>query len=190
MRQIDKLQKLGWAASLAAVGTQLVMSNAAAQEPVQTSRPSLVVTPQTAMQMSGPQGGPFSPASFQYQVSASIGTVRYYIITPSWLTVSSSSDTADTGGVTIMLTVNPIAAQLPPGTYRPSVAFRNVTNGHGSTTRTAVLIVRGPSPSGLPSAPSFSHPPSAGNVHKGGGPLLDGSGGYLLDDRGDRLLAK
>ena len=74
--------------------------------------------------------------------SASSGTVRYAIITPSWLTASSRLDTADTSGVVITLTVNPTATQLPPGTYRPHVAFRNVTNGHGSRDRIATLIVQ------------------------------------------------
>src|SRR5262249_20971114 len=45
---------------------------------------------------------------------------------------------------------------LPPGTYRPHVAFRNVTNGHGSTDRIATLIVQAPSLSQPPSAPTAS----------------------------------
>lgn len=38
-----------------------------------------------------------------------------------------------------MLTVNPTATQLPPATYRSHVAFRNVTNGYGSTDGIATL---------------------------------------------------
>jgi hypothetical protein len=125
------------------------------------------------MEVPGMQGGPFSPAAFQYRVSASSGSVRYAIITPAWLTASSRFDTADTSGVVITLTVNPTATQLPPGTHRPHVAFRNVTNGHGSTDRIATLIVQAPP-----------------NASKDRGPLLDGSGGYLLDERGDRLRAQ
>jgi hypothetical protein len=169
-------EKLGWTLLLIAVAIQLMIANTAAQESGRPSPPSLVVAPLTDIEVSGLQGGPFSPAAFQYRVSASSGTVRYAIITPSWLTASSRFDTADTSGVVITLTVSPTAAQLPPGTYRPRVAFRNVTNGHGSTTRIATLIVR---------APSLSQPPSA--PYEGGGLLLDGSGGYLLDDRGVRL---
>ena len=132
-----------------------------------------MVAPLGGMQVSGVQGGPFSPAAFQYRVSASSGIVRYAIVIPSWLTASSRFDTADTSGVVITLTVNSTATQLPPGTYRPHVAFRNVTNGHGSTNRIATLIVQAPP-----------------NASKDGGPLLDGSGGYLLDERGDRLRAQ
>lgn len=173
VHQTDKFEKLGWATLFVALATQLLTSSAAAQESLRPSPPSLVVTPLGGMQVSGVQGGPFSPTAFQYRVSASSGTVRYAIVIPSWLTASSRFDTADTSGVVITLTVNPTATQLPPGTYRPHVAFRNVTNGHGSTNRIATLIVQAPP-----------------NASKGGGPLLDGSGGYLLDDRGDRLRAQ
>jgi hypothetical protein len=170
-----------WALLFIAVATQLMTANTAAQESGRPPPPSLIVTPLTGIEVSGPHGGPFSPTAFQYRVSASSGTVRYAIITPSWLTASSRFDTADTSGTIISLAVNPTATQLPPGTYRPHVAFRNVTNGHGSTDRIATLIVQ---------APSLSQPPSAGHVRKGGGLLLDGSGGYLLDDQGVRLRAQ
>ena len=180
---------------LAAVATQLPTSSAAAQKSVEPSLPALVVTPLTGMEISGVQGELFSPTLFQYHVSASIGIVRYSIRTPSWLTTSSSFDTVDTTGVTITLSVNATAVQLAPGTYRLPVAFTNVTNGHGTTTRTATLIVRAPSsrpPSaGIAQAPSISHPPPVGHAFtNGGGYLLDGSGRYLLDDRGGRLLAQ
>jgi hypothetical protein len=170
---VHKFENLGCATLLVALAPQLLTSSAAAQESVRPSPPSLVVRPLGGVQVSGVQGGPFSPPAFQYRVSASSGTVRYAIIIPSWLTASSRFDTADTSGVVITLTVNATATQLPPGTYRPHVAFRNVTNGHGSTDRIATLIVQAPS-----------------NVSKDGGPLLDGSGGYLLDDRSERLRAQ
>src|SRR4051794_11495150 len=44
--------------------------------------PSLVVTPPSGMAFSGPMGGPFSPAAFQYRVRASAGTIRYSVRTP------------------------------------------------------------------------------------------------------------
>jgi hypothetical protein len=173
VHQTDKCGKLGWATLFVALTTHLLTSSAAAQGSVRPSPPSLVVTPLGGMAVSGVQGGPFSPTAFQYRLSASSGTVRYAIIIPSWLTASSRFDTADTSGVVITLTVNPTATQLPPGTYRPHVAFRNVTNGRGSTDRIATLIVQAPP-----------------DASKDGGPLLDGSGGYLLDDQGERLRAQ
>ena len=68
------------------------------------------------------------------------------------------------------------AAHLQPGVYGPGVAFTNVSNGHGSTIRTAILRVRAR--------------PSAGVLDNRGGYLLDGYGGYLLNDGGERLLAR
>jgi hypothetical protein len=86
----------------------------------------------------------------------------------------------DTNGVTITLTVNARASSLPPGAYGPAVAFTNVSNGQGSTTKSAKLIIRALS---LPR-------PTGQAVRDGGGYLLDNQGGYLLDDRGGRLLAR
>ena len=144
------------------------------------SRPSLIVTPPSSMTFSGPRGGPFSPPLFQYRVSASTGTVSYSIRIPSWLTASSTSGTADASGVTITLTVKADASRLSPGSYGPAVAFTNVSNGQGSTTRSAKLIVQAP-----------SSPRATGQVAPNGrGYLLDNRGGYLLDERGNRLLAR
>jgi hypothetical protein len=134
---------------------------------------SLVVAPSGGIVSTGPQGGPFSPTFFQYRISASNHVVRYSIRLPSWLTASSSFGAADTNGVTITLTVNR-AVRLPLGTHDCRIAFANVTNGRGSTTRTATLIVLG----------------HAGRPAREGPYLLDDQGGYLLDDQGGKLLAK
>ena len=151
---------------------------AAAQKPTGQSPPTLIVTPSTSIAVSGPPGGPFSPSLIEYRVTASSGTVSYSIRTPSWLTASSTAGATDTKGVIITLTVNASASNLRPGTYGPAVAFTNVSNGKGSATRAAKLIVRGP-----------SLPRPTGRIERDrGGYLLDDHGGYLLDDRGGRLL--
>jgi hypothetical protein len=152
----------------------------AAQRPASQSQPSLIVTPASSMAFSGPHGGPFSPARFEFRVSSTTGTVSYSIRTPSWLTASSTFGTTDTRGVTITLTVNANASRLSPGAYGPGVAFTNVSNGQGSTIRPARLIIQTSSP---PRATSQIAP-------NRGGFLLDDRGGYLLDDRGGRLLAQ
>jgi hypothetical protein len=153
---------------------------AAAQKPTGQSPPTLIITPSTSIAFSGPPGGPFSPSLIEYRVSASTGTVSYSIRTPSWLTASSTTGATDTKGVIITLTVNASASNLRPGTYGPAVAFTNVSNGHGSATRPARLIVRGP-----------SLPRPTGQIERGRGDyLLDEHGGYLLDDRGGRLLGQ
>jgi hypothetical protein len=138
---------------------------AAAQKPTGQSPPTLIVTPGTSIAFSGPPGGPFSPSLIEYRVSASTGTVSYSIRTPSWLTASSTLGATDTKGVTITVRVNASASSLPPGTYGPGVAFTNVSNGRGSATRPARLIVRGP-----------SLPRPTGQIDRG-------RGDYLLDAR-------
>jgi hypothetical protein len=153
----------------------LFMSVAAAQQPTQSaSVSSLLVSPPIGIVVSGSQGGPFSPSTFQYRVSASVGLIDYSVRTPSWLTATPSFGTADTGGVTITFTLRPETLLLQPGSYGPRVAFTNVTNGKGSATRRATLTVRARS---IPRAID-------------GGDLLDHLKGYLRDDRGEKLLAR
>src|SRR5262245_20811593 len=69
--------------TLAITVTLLLTKIGLAQRP---APPSLVVTSSTSIAFSGPPGGPFSPRSVEYRVSASSGSVRYFIRTPSWLT--------------------------------------------------------------------------------------------------------
>jgi hypothetical protein len=173
----------GRLASIALLGIAAVLLGiqiAGAQRPADQSPPTLMVTPSSSIAFSGPPGGPFSPSLIEYRVSASSGTVGYSIRTPSWLTASSTFGATDTKGVTITLKVNASASSLPPGAYGPGVAFTNVSNGRGSATRPAKLIVQASSP-----------PPPKGQIAPNrGGYLLDSSGGYLLDDRGGRLLGQ
>jgi hypothetical protein len=161
--------------------TLLLTPAGAEEKPGSRSQPSLIVTPASSMAFSGPRGGPFLPARFEFRVSSTTGTVGYSIRTPSWLTASPTFGTTDTHGVTITLSVNANASRLSPGAYGPGVAFTNVSNGQGSTTRPAKLIIQGSSP-----------PPATGQIapSRGGGFLLDDRGGYLLDDRGGRLLGQ
>src|SRR5499433_4028405 len=159
----------------------LLLPAGAEEKPGRPSQPSLIVTPASSMAFSGPRGGPFSPARFEFRVSSTTGIVNYFIRTPSWLTASPTFGTTDTRGVTITLTVNANASRLSPGAYGPGVGFTNVSNGQGTTTRPAKLIIQGPFP-----------PRATGQIApgRGGGFLMDDRGGYLLDDRGGRLLAQ
>jgi hypothetical protein len=171
-------------ASVAFLGTSTMMllrPSGGEEKPTLLSQPSLIVTPAGNVAFSGPRGGPFSPARFEFRVSSTAAAVSYSIRTPSWLTASSTFGTTDTRGVTITLTLNANASHLSPGAYGPAVAFTNVSNGKGSTTRPAKLIVQAPSPS---RATTKIAP------HNGAGFLLDDGGGYLLDDRAGRLMAQ
>ena len=104
--------------------------------------PSLQVTPATNMVVAGNPGGPFTPSSFQYQLSTSAGTVNYTISgLPNWLTASSTSGTASTG-TTVTFTINANANSLAVGTYGPTtITFTNTDTGQGTTTVTATLTV-------------------------------------------------
>jgi Divergent InlB B-repeat domain len=105
-------------------------------------QPALQVTPATNIVASGTQGGPFSPTSFHYTLSATYGSVKYSITTPSWLTASSKSGTVTTSAKTITFTINSSAKTLVPNTYvNNSINFYNTTNNQGNTTRIATLTV-------------------------------------------------
>jgi hypothetical protein len=103
--------------------------------------PSLLVAPTTNIAASGTQGGPFSPKSFQYKLSATYGSVNYSITPPTWLTASSKSGTVPTSAKTITFTINSSAGKLSPTTYVNSISFNNTTNNQGNTTRLATLTV-------------------------------------------------
>ena len=150
-----------------------------AQSLAEQALPSLIVMPPSSITFSGPHGGPFSPPHIEYRISASVGTISYSIRTPSWLTASSTAGSTDTKGITITLSVNATASSLAPGTYGPAIAFTNASNGRGTATRPAKLIVQG---SLLP-RPEKEEPSA-------GGDLRDSDGKYLLDDRGGRLLRR
>ncbi len=106
------------------------------------SPPAFVVSPATGITAMGQQGGPFSPTSFPYTLTAPNGTVSYSITNvPSWLTASSTSGTVTKSGKTITFTVNSSADKLTPTSYISSIGFNNTTNSQGNTTRLATLNV-------------------------------------------------
>jgi hypothetical protein len=105
--------------------------------------PALQVSPVTNIASAGPQGGPFSPASFQYQLSASTGNLNYLISgIPLWLSANFTSGNVTTTPVTVTFSLINVG-NLAPGTYTATVALANNSNGFGSTTRTATLTVNG-----------------------------------------------
>jgi len=138
-------------------------------------KPSLTVSPSSLINISGPQGGRFSPSTIQYQLTASTGTIRFAITPPFWLTADPRVGTVGADGVTVTLSTSPQALKLAPRAYDAPVTFTNLTNGQGTTRRPAKLTVqRSAKPSALPS----------------GGVLLDDAGGMLRDDHGGPLIAR
>jgi Divergent InlB B-repeat domain len=133
--------------------------------------PGLQVTPATNIVASGTQGGPFSPSSFQYMLSATSGSLKYSITNlPNWLTVSPNSGTVTTSAKTITFRIDSGAHKLSPNTYVNSVNFHNTTNNQGNTTRVATLTV----------APkqytiTLRASPSAYGTVSGGGAFVEGT---------------
>jgi hypothetical protein len=132
--------------------------------------PGLQVTPTTGVTASGTHGGPFSPSSFRYTLSATYGSVKYSITTPSWLTASSKSGTVTTSAHTITFTANFSAHTLQPNTYVSTIGFNNPTNSQGNTTRVATLIVN-PKDYKL----TVEASPRADGTVTGGGTFAEGS---------------
>ena len=134
--------------------------------------PALQVSPATGITASGHQGGPFSPTSFTYSLSATGGSLRYTITNlPSWLTVSAASGTVTTKATSITFRINATAAdRLSANTYVGSINFNNTTNGQGNTTGVATLSV---APKQYTVAVSAS--PTADGTVSGGGTFVGGS---------------
>jgi hypothetical protein len=113
--------------------------------------PKLQVTPTTDITASGIHGGPFSPSSFSYTLSAASGSVNYSVSNvPNWLTTSSKSGTVTTSAKTINFTVNSSAKNLMPNTYTGSINFNNTTSNQGNTSRLATLTVTHNHSQGVP----------------------------------------
>jgi hypothetical protein len=108
--------------------------------------PSLQLTPTTNIVTSGNPGGPFNPSLFQYQLSATVGSINYSISGyPTWLTPSSTSGAVSTTGTNVTFTVNANANSLGVGTSGPyTITFTNSDNGQVTQTRMATLTVNPP----------------------------------------------
>jgi hypothetical protein len=131
-------------------------------------RPGLQVGPPASMATAGNPGGPFTPSSFQYQVSATVGSINYSISgIPNWLTPPSTTGSVSSG-TPMTFTVNGNANSLAAGTYSAAISFTNTDTGQGTQTRSASLIVNpfeiapaggilASGQQGGPFAPSFSY---------------------------------
>jgi Divergent InlB B-repeat domain len=151
---------------IASIGQAITVNTSCA-----ISQPTLQVAPTTAISSSGTQGGPFSPSSFSYMLSASSGSLNYSITNvPSWLTASSSSGTVTTSQKTITFSVNTSAKSLAPHSYVNSINFNNTSTGQGNTSRVATLNVN---PKQFTIKVSAS--PAADGTVSGGGSFAGGS---------------
>jgi hypothetical protein len=106
---------------------------------------ALQVSPSGDIAISGAEGGPFSPSSAQYLLTATSGTVNYVISgLPGWLNASATSGMATTSPTGVTFTITPFANTLAPSAYTATISFINTTNSQGNQTRNATLTVNAP----------------------------------------------
>lgn len=113
---------------------------------------NLVVSPASAYNATGIQGGPFSPATQNFTVSNSGSLTMNWAASrnAAWLNLAPTNGTL-AGGASVIVTasVNATANSLAPGSYNDTIAFTNTTNSAGTAGRTANLTVIDPSAAGF-----------------------------------------
>jgi hypothetical protein len=107
----------------------------------------LIVTPEGNVSFEGPEGGPFTPASVDFTLTAPAGPIDVFINnSSSWGDLSNEEVVQDlhTTPVTITLTPNSNAHGREPGLYVAQVQF-SLAAGPGSEVRNIFLFVEPPS---------------------------------------------
>src|SRR5438552_3109990 len=116
----------------------LVLPFAASQSWAQTT-PTLTVQG-NPLNFSVASGNSSAP-TVTYTVDSTVIALHYSITgLPSWLSLASSAGFTDPTQFPVF-SVNSSAASLAPGSYTATIAFKNLLNGAGNTTRTATLTV-------------------------------------------------
>ncbi len=98
-----------------------------------------------ALAASGPIGGPFAPASITYTVRNTFDIPMPYTVTADvpWLNITNGSGTLApdaTANVTVAID-QADAAAFPAGIIEGAVAFTNLIDGNGNTTRDVTIEV-------------------------------------------------
>ncbi len=90
----------------------------------------IAVSPQDNYAATGPQGGPFNPASIAYTLTNVSTAAASFTVqeVPAWLTASTTSGTLPPGGSTqVTLSINAaVASTLQPGQYTGAVLFNTL----------------------------------------------------------------
>jgi hypothetical protein len=148
----------------------------------QAGAPGLEVSPAEGFTSTGPEGGPFVPASKEYTLSNPGSAPVSWTAAEgrNWLQLSRTSGTLEPGTsdiVTVFFTAS--ADGLSQGDYTATVTFTNRTNDIGNTTRGVLLTVTGP-------AGSLAVTPAGGLASSGyvGGPFTPSSQVYTLRNPG------
>ena len=104
--------------------------------------PVLQVSPATDISAEILKGTEFTASSFKYSLSSSNASIGFLISgIPTWLNASFTTGTATTRSLTVTITLRDYAKTLAPGSYSGEIIFINTTNGQGTQTRKATLVV-------------------------------------------------
>ena len=142
----------------------------------------LLISPETGLASSGPEGGPFSPASKQYTLSntggQSLDWTTAVFNRAEWVTASPASGTLGSGeAAAVTVSINSNADTLPAGTHSDTLVFINATSGAGNTSVPVSVTV---------AAGLLEVSPTSGLVSSGpqGGPFTPGAATYTLTNPG------
>ncbi len=182
-------QITGTAVSYSIVATDSaagVATSASNNYTVAAAAPVLAVTPATTLASAGTAGGSvFSPAGMDYTLTnTGAGSMAWTAAkTQTWLSLSAASGTLAAGASTTVTasisTTN--ANSLSAATYNDTITFTNSTNGSGSTTRAASLLITNGTPT-APAAPVIATLPlfSAGTAKTVAWPAVATATSYTL----------
>ncbi len=148
----------------------------------QAGEAGLEITPADDFVSSGPVGGPFVPASKDYTLRNTSGTVLAWTAADNrtWINLSRTSGNLDPGAsdvVTVFFTSG--ADSLGTGVHTGTITFTNRTTGVGNATRGVTLTISG-------TAGTLAVTPAEGLTSTGGvgGPFTPSSVDYTLRNSG------
>ena len=108
----------------------------------------LQITPAGGVTISGPTGGPFSPATQTYSLANNaVGSLNWSLVnTSSWFNVSPTNGTLIQGGpaTTITVGLTSAATNLPAGSYSTTLRFTNLNNNFVQTRQVTLAVVTPP----------------------------------------------
>lgn len=136
----------------------------------------LSVSPTDPWRITGPPGGPFTPAQTTFTLTNSGPSELRWSVTSAgdWLHLAPTEGVLAPGAhvaVQAALDADRVA-ELSPGEYRDSLSFLNTSSGLGNTTREVILTISAPA---LVTFTVTVDPPGAGRVTPAGGTFPAGS---------------
>jgi len=145
--------------------------------------PGMRVTPAGSISVSGPPGGPFSPASASVQLENLGQTPLQWRarLSASWLSLLPVSGTLEAGArATLTLSIEDTAKELPAGNHLDIIEIFNESNGIGNARIPVTLSIQGQAGELVLSQDAeFSASGPAG------GPFTPSSRVYTLSNKGD-----